>query len=212
MANPGETDAATLLAYGGVRRFPSPRLTLFDRPGFLSGDLCARLIALIEKDRRPSTLADANGDNYFRTSETCDLAASDPAVGDLEALLFALNRIDPAHGEPLQGQRYEVGQEFKPHTDYFEPTGVDYEQFCSVAGQRTWTFMVYLNEVEAGGATRFKVVDKIFRPEAGKLLCWDNHRPDGSLNPATLHHGMKVRKGVKYVITKWYREKPWGWA
>jgi len=21
---------------------------------------------------------------------------------------------------------------------------------------------------------------------------------------------MKVRKGLKYVITKWYRERPWG--
>jgi prolyl 4-hydroxylase len=42
-------------------------------------------------------------------------------------------------------------------------------------------------------------------------VCWNNHRPDGTLNAATLHHGMKVRKGVKYVITKWYRERPWGW-
>ena len=32
-----------------------------------------------------------------------------------------------------------------------------------------------------------------------------------SVNPATLHHGMKVRKGTKYVITQWYRERPWGW-
>ena len=37
----------------------------------------------------------------------------------------------------------------------------------------------------------------------------DYRRPDGTLNPATLHHGMKVRSGVKYVITKWYRELPW---
>lgn len=209
MPNPGETDADILLAYGGVRRFPSPRLTLFDRPDFLSPDLCAGLIALIDRDRRPSTIADFNGDDYFRTSETCDLSAADPEVQDLEARLFALNRIDPAHGEPLQGQRYEVGQEFKAHTDYFEPSGVDFTRFCSVAGQRTWTFMIYLNTVEAGGATRFKMVGKTFQPRAGKLLCWDNHLPDGSLNPATLHHGMKVRKGVKYVITKWYREKNW---
>jgi len=104
-----------------------------------------------------------------------------------------------------------VGQEFKSHTDYFEPQGRDFERFCSVAGQRTWTFMIYLNALEAGGATRFKAVDKTFQPEAGKLLCWNNHRPDGTLNPSTLHHGMKVRKGVKYVITKWYRERPWGW-
>jgi len=212
MTNLGETAAARLMAYPGMRRVPSPRIELFDRPQFLPLELCTRLVALIDQDRRPSTIADPNGDHYFRTSETCDLDPEEPAVQDLEARLLALNGIDPAHGEPVQGQRYEVGQEFKAHTDYFEPDGQDFARYCSVAGQRTWTFMIYLNEVEAGGATRFKVVDKLFRPETGKLVCWNNHRPDGSLNAATLHHGMKVRKGVKYVITKWYRERPWGWT
>ena len=208
---PGETSAAQLIAHSGVRRVPSPKIELFDRPGFLPPELCTRLVELIDQGRRPSTIADPNGDHYFRTSETCDLSADEPAVQDLEARLLALNGIDPAHGEPVQGQRYEAGQEFKAHTDYFEPNGQDFERYCSVAGQRTWTFMIYLNEVEAGGATRFKVIDKLFRPETGKLVCWNNHRPDGTLNAATLHHGMKVRKGVKYVITKWYRERPWGW-
>ena len=153
-ATPGETSAERLLAFAGMRRVPSPRIELFDRPGFLPPELCVRLIALIDQDRRPSTIADPNGDHYFRTSETCDLAGDEPAVEDLHARLFALNGIDPAHGEPVQGQRYEVGQEFKAHTDYFEPTGQDFDKFCTVAGQRTWTFMIYLNEVEAGGATR----------------------------------------------------------
>ena len=211
MANPGETTAERLLDFPGVRRVPTPRLELFDLPGFLSPELCAHLVALIDQDRRPSTIADPNGDAYFRTSETCDLDPEEPAVQELERRLLLLNGIDPAHGEPVQGQRYAVGQEFKAHTDYFEPGGQDFHRFCSVAGQRTWTFMVYLNTVEAGGATRFKVADKLFRPETGKLVCWNNHRPDGSLNAATLHHGLKVRKGVKYVITKWYRERPWGW-
>ena len=211
MANPGETSAATLLAHAGVRRVPTDRLALFDCPGFLPADLCTRLIELIDRDRRPSTIADPNGDDYFRTSETCDLPADEPAVQDLESRLLALNGIDAAHGEPVQGQRYAVGQEFKAHTDYFEPNGADFEKFCSVAGQRTWTFMIYLNEPDAGGATRFKVIKKNIQPETGKLVCWDNHRADGSLNPATIHHGMKVRKGTKYVITKWYRERTWGW-
>ena len=189
---------------------PFAKLELFQLRGFLPVELCDELIGLIDRDRRPSTIADPNGDQYFRTSETCDLAAGEPAVRDLEARLFALNRIDPAHGEPLQGQRYEVGQEFKAHTDYFEPDGADFDRFCSVAGQRTWTFMVYLNEVRAGGGTRFGVAKKIVQPEPGKLLAWNNRRPDGRPNPNTIHHGMKVRKGVKYVITKWYRERPWG--
>ena len=211
IATPGETSAARLMAHPGVRRVPSPKIELFDRPRFLPPEPCAQLIELIDLDRHPSTIADPNGDHYFRTSETCDLDAAQPAVQDLEARLFALNGIDPAYGEPVQGQRYETGQEFKAHTDYFEPAGQDFTRYCSVSGQRTWTFMIYLNDVEAGGATRFKVVDKLVRPETGKLLCWNNHRPDGTLNAATLHHGMKVRKGVKYVITKWYRERPWGW-
>lgn len=211
MANPGETTAERLLAFPGVRRVPSSRIELFDRPGFLPSALCEALVGLIDRDRRPSTIADENGDTYFRTSETCDLPDTEPTVRELELRLFELNGIEPAYGEPVQGQRYSVGQEFKPHTDYFEPDGRDFVKYCSVAGQRTWTFMIYLNDVEAGGATRFKVVDKLFRPDEGKLVCWNNHRPDGTLNAATLHHGMKVRKGVKYVITKWYRERPWGW-
>lgn len=193
-----------------MQRAPSAKIELFQCRDFLSAELCEELIALIDAGRRPSTIADDNGDSYFRTSETCDLSASEPAVQRLEAMLLELNGIDPAHGEPVQGQRYAVGQEFKAHTDYFTPDGLDFHKFCSVAGQRTWTFMIYLNEVVAGGATRFKTVGKTFQPEAGKLLCWNNRRPDGSVNPNTLHHGMKVRKGVKYVITKWYREKEWG--
>ena len=210
MLGPGESSSEILRTLEGVRRLPSPKLDLFTLPSFLPPELSEALVALIDANRRPSTIADANGDEYFRTSETCDLPADDLAVQELERRLFELNRIDPAHGEPVQGQRYEVGQEFKAHTDYFEPEGQDYERYCSVAGQRTWTFMVYLNDVAAGGATRFKEVEKLFQPEQGRLLCWNNRLPDGTVNPATLHHAMKVRKGLKYVITKWYREKPWG--
>ncbi|WP_305096337.1 prolyl hydroxylase family protein [Croceibacterium aestuarii] len=211
MTNPGETSADLLLSRPGVRRVPSPRIELFSVPGFLPPELCDALMTLIDVGRRPSTIADPNGDDYFRTSETCDLDPADPAVQDLEARLFGLNGIPIEYGEPVQGQRYEPGQEFKAHTDYFEPSGADFHKYTSVAGQRTWTFMAYLNDVEAGGATRFKVIKKMFQPTRGTVVAWNNHRPDGSLNPATLHHAMKVRKGLKYVITKWYREKPWAW-
>lgn len=206
----GQPIVDRILSRAGVQRLPSPKLTLFVARDFLTRDLCAALIERIDAVRRPSTIADANGDAAYRTSETGDLAPDDPTVATVEALIGAFTGLDPAHGEPLQGQRYAVGQEFKAHTDYFEPNGADYDRYCGVAGNRTWTVMVYLNEPEAGGATRFKAADKIIQPETGKLVCWNNRRPDGSLNPATLHHGMKVRGGVKYVITKWFRERPWG--
>lgn len=210
MATSDESSAERLLAFSGVQRVPSGKAELFQRRNFAPPALCQALIALIEAERRPSTIADDNGDAYFRTSETCDLDPGESAVREIEGMLAKLSGIDPTYGEPLQGQRYATGQEFKPHTDYFAPDGADFATYCSIAGQRTWTFMVYLNAVGAGGATRFKALGKTFQPEPGKLLAWNNRHPDGSVNPSTLHHGMKVRKGLKYVITKWYREKPWG--
>jgi prolyl 4-hydroxylase len=209
MATTPDSLAARLAAQPGIQRVPTPRAELFQRKRFVTPDLAADLIALIDAGRRPSTIADDNGDAYFRTSETCDLAADLLPVQRIEALLTDLTGLDPAYGEPLQGQRYAEGQEFKPHTDYFTPGGRDFQTYCALSGNRTWTFMVYLNDVTAGGATRFKLLDKTFQPEPGKLLCWNNRLPGGGINDQTLHHGMKVRKGVKYVITKWYRERPW---
>ncbi len=200
----------TLLSHAGVQKVPSPKLDLFIRRAFLSAQECAGIIARIDAQRRPSTVSDFNGDTAFRTSETCDLDGADPLVSAVNDRIIALTGLDTLHGEPMQGQRYAVGQEFKAHTDYFEPDGVDYDTYCSVAGQRTWTVMIYLNEPGAGGATRFKAIDKMVQPETGKLLAWNNRRPDDTPNPSTLHHGMKVRAGTKYVITKWFRERRWG--
>lgn len=210
LATPGSTTIERLKRHPDLRVVPSPKIEMITIPNFLPKELCEELMAMIDINRRPSTIADENGDNYFRTSETCDLDTQAAPVLELERLLFDLNGIDPPHGEPVQGQRYEVGQEFKQHTDYFEPSGQDYDKYCSVAGNRTWTFMAYLNDVDAGGATRFKVIDKMFQPQQGRLVAWNNRRPDGTLNAATLHHAMKVRKGLKYVLTKWYRERYWG--
>ncbi|MBN8830755.1 MAG: 2OG-Fe(II) oxygenase [Sphingomonadales bacterium] len=203
------SDASLLAGRIGIQRFPSPALDLFLQKRFLSAEECAALVERIDAQRRPSTLADDYGYEGFRTSETCDLAGSDPIVAAINAKLSDFAGLDEAHGEPLQGQRYAVGQEFKAHTDYFEPGGLDYETYCSRSGNRTWTMMVYLNEPKAGGATRFTQIGKTIQPETGKLVAWNNRLPDGPPNPATIHHGMKVRAGTKYIITRWYRELVW---
>jgi prolyl 4-hydroxylase len=70
--------------------------------------------------------------------------------------------------------------------------------------------MIYLNQPEDGGATRFKTIGKTVQPELGKLLAWNNLLADGSPNPAALHQGMKVRRGTKYILTQWYRQRPFG--
>jgi prolyl 4-hydroxylase len=194
--------------FAGCQKVPDRRLTLYIRRQFLDPGTCAGLVARIDAGRRPSTVADSNGDPLYRTSETCMLDRTDPLVAAVDARLDALAGQPAGHGEGIQGQRYAVGQEFKFHTDYFEPDGPDYARFCAVAGQRTWTLMVYLNVPEAGGATRFKRIGKTIQPETGKLLAWSNLDAAGRPNFETLHAGLKVHAGTKYIITKWYRERP----
>ena len=203
MTAPGERLRAT----PGVQRVPTPRLDLFVVRDFLDLATCAALIDRIDARRRPSTIADDLGDAAFRTSETCDLDRQDPVVAMVDAAISALLGIPLDRAEPIQGQRYAPGQEFKPHTDTFEPAKADYYVHCADTGNRSWTAMIYLNEPDEGGATRFKAIARTIQPETGKLLAWDNLLPDGRPNPATLHQGMKVRRGTKYIVTKWFRER-----
>jgi prolyl 4-hydroxylase len=204
--NPAERLAVT----AGVQRVPTRELELFILRGFLDRVTCATLIERIDAKRRPSLIADDIGIANFRTSETCDLDWNDPVIGDVDRKIATLLGLTLEASEPLQGQRYAPGQEFRPHTDTFEPGGYDFYLHTTAGGQRTWTAMIYLNEPDEGGATRFKTIGKTVRPETGKLLAWNNLLPDGQPNPATVHQGMKVRRGTKYVLTKWFRERPGG--
>jgi prolyl 4-hydroxylase len=200
--------AERLAGTPGVQKVPSASLDLFIVRDFLPPELCDAIIERIDSQRRPSTIADDSGIANFRTSETCDLDSGDPVVADVDCRSVGLLGLDPALGEPIQGQRYAVGQEFRAHTDTFNPGSYDYYVHTAAGGQRTWTAMLYLNDPEDGGATRFKTIGKTVHPERGKLLAWNNLLADGAPNPATLHHGMKVRKGVKFIITTWFRERP----
>lgn len=191
----------------GIQRVPTGKLELFILRRFLDPETCAALIERIDERRRPSEIADDVGIAKFRTSETCDLDWRDVVVRAVDHRIAQLLGLDLSASEPLQGQRYAPGQEFKPHTDTFEPGGYDFLVYTAQSGQRTWTAMIYLNEPDEGGATRFKAIGKTVRPETGKLVVWNNLLPDGRPNPATLHQGLKVRRGTKYVLTKWFRER-----
>lgn len=68
--------------------------------------------------------------------------------------------------------------------------------------------MIYLNAVEAGGETRFRLLDRSFTPVPGLALAWNNLMADGTSNLYVLHEALPVQQGRKYVITKWFRAEP----
>jgi len=171
---------------------------------FLNAGECGHLIEIIKKSLRPSTITDA--EEGYRTSKTCDLGGLDePLVRDIDRRICSLLGVHPSYAEITQGQYYEFGEEFKAHTDYFE--GETGEKHMAGGGQRTFTFMVYLNDVESGGETEFVHLKQIINPRQGMAIIWNNLNPDGSKNPSTLHQAHPVRSGVKFIITKWFREK-----
>jgi prolyl 4-hydroxylase len=183
-------------------------LDLFVVRSVLPPDLCTRLIGLVDRTAVPSEIMAPHPDPDFRTSYSGNVPAGHPVVAEADRLIHQVVGIQPELGEPIQGQRYAVGQQFKPHWDYFLPGEAYFPTSQKQGGQRTWTAMAFLNEPEAGGHTNFTEVGVSIRPRTGNLLVWNNLTPEGELNTRSMHQGMPVTAGVKYVITKWHREFP----
>lgn len=183
---------------------------LYLRSAFLSAEECGQLCDLIDAGSYPSPLYEKDKYEGVRTSSSCNLDVYHPLVSGVDQRISDLLGLDRALGEPLQGQRYAAGQEFKPHSDFFyidQPYWADYSR---QGGQRTWTAMIYLNVPERGGATAFPLLETGIAPMLGRLLVWNNMALDGSPNPWTLHAGHPVEAGTKTIVTKWYRERPFG--
>jgi len=112
--------------------------------------------------------------------------------------------------EPLQVVRYERGQKYEGHHDFFDVCDLE-DKLTN--GRRQLTFLIYLvgmPEGENGGGTRFPELNLEVMPEQGSAIvfndCFDNGEEDGRslhagqppLNPAT----------VKYAINGWIRSHP----
>lgn len=173
---------------------------------FLSAEECQVFIDRIGSTLTKSTVTNPDADQNVRTSSTSFLRVNDfHPTKMLNEKMHELMKLPISCGEEPQGQRYDVGQEFKQHCDWFDSNGT-YNVSHLERGQRTWTFMIYLNDVEEGGGTRFTKLNLEFKPQQGKAVIWNNLLPDGKPNAWTEHWGMPVLKGQKNIITKWFRE------
>ncbi len=183
------------------------KVQLYTVDDFLTAPECEEIVALIGAQLRPSTISAPPGSGYdttFRTSRTCDLSDSIPAVARLDAKICDAIGFDKSLAEPTQGQHYEIGQVFKTHTDFFKT--YELERFhMGNLGQRTWTFMIYLNDPQAGGETEFPDIGLKVTPKLGRAVVWNNLQRTGEGNEATRHQSLPVTAGTKTIITKWFR-------
>ncbi|WP_271077503.1 prolyl hydroxylase family protein [Aurantiacibacter sp. MUD61] len=190
-------------------KVPSDEIELYAIGDFMTPAECAKMMELIDATARPSVVFDIDYSAGYRTSYSGDVDPYDPFVKKISRRIDDLIGVESEFGETIQGQRYMPGQEFQPHHDWFHPDTSYWEHEMSRGGQRSYTTMVFLNDVEAGGTTDFIDIGISIEPKPGVLLAWNNAKPDGTTNPMTMHAGRPVQQGSKYIITKWYRTKNW---
>lgn len=193
-----------------AEKVPVETAEIWAIPEFVSPAECEQLMAMVDRTARPSDTLDHGYEGVWRTSYSGDVDRDDSFVKMIERRIDDLLGIPHENGETMQGQRYAPGQEFKPHMDWFWTKAPYWKVEAKRGGQRCITAMIYLNDVEEGGQTEFPNIGVSIPPQRGALIVWNNAAPDGSLNQNTIHAGTPVIRGVKYIITKWYRVRKWG--
>ena len=108
--------------------------------------------------------------------------------------------------EPISIIKYEVGGEYKPHPDYYD--SLEAIRKNPEKGNRWKTAILYLNDDYEGGETHFPNWDVKVKGKAGELVTWTNINKDRSPNTDTLHAGLPVTSGTKYIVVAWIREFP----
>jgi len=179
----------------------TPETPIYIINNFMSSAECDAIIKSSVGKLVPSPLTrqDPNDDN-FRTSETCYFDGTG-IQKYIERKITENINLQKSNTEDSQIQHYRIGNEFKAHWDYFDPK--EDGEFLK-NGQRTWTFMVYLNDVEEGGETRFVKLKQNVYPKKGTAVVWCNIKEDGTPDKMTMHQGSPVIAGEKWIITKWF--------
>lgn len=189
----------------------SPKIILSE--DFLSADECADLIALATPGLQPAEVVDvATGkgvENDYRTGLVCCFKRSvSTSVKAVEERIAAACGVRFAQLEYVQVNKYKVGDQFKAHHDWFDPTIAGHVSQLKMGGQRIMSVLIYLNEPEEGGETVFDAVHVRIPPKKGAMALWLNVLDgDGKVDTRVLHASLPILRGEKWVATCWIRER-----
>jgi hypothetical protein len=178
-----------------------------------TGEECEYVIALAEPFLHRSVTVTRDGRHVphgDRTSSDASLLGvrEDFACRWLQARMTDRLRVPLAHAEHLVVLRYQPGEEYRPHCDWLPPGARGNLPDPGQPGQRVHTVFCYLGDVESGGATDFPRLGVRVAPRRGRIVHFTNLLPDGRGDPRTLHAGMPVERGEKWLATLWTRVRP----
>jgi hypothetical protein len=201
--------ASSLRAPAFVARCQAPRIATVD--GLLTAEECRYVIAMGSPHLIPSRVEDPASNGWIKhPARSSHDAPFVPILEDFQLRLLQLRMagaigMDFTCAEPMVLLHYRPGQEYLPHRDYLSPETLAANQ--PEAGQRAATLCCYLNDVEAGGETVFPKPGKSVSPSAGRAVAFRNLDDAGRPDPDTLHAGLPVQRGEKWLATLWVRER-----
>jgi prolyl 4-hydroxylase len=200
--------------------------------GFLTDEECDWIKMTAEPDMAQSwvSLMDhdkGRPDTDFRTSETKFLTTPTPEINAIDQKTASLVRVPQNHQEPPQVLRYKLNAKYDQHNDYFDPKFYQndagtLQMIENGRKNRMATVLWYLSDVEAGGETVFPRMDNAapvpndkacqhglrVKPEKGKVIIFYSLKPDGSMDPLSVHGACPVLGGVKWAANKWVWNAP----
>lgn len=202
-------DVAPTAQWQRLSREPLVEIT----DGALSTLECEYVIALGEQKLQRSEVSQdaARGSQRLQLRTSSDMSFrgfdEDLVLRWLQWRMCSAIGVRLDHAEPLVLLRYREGDEYRPHRDYLAPGVEGNLPSPQQPGQRLHTVFCYLTDVAGGGQTDFPQLGVRVDPRRGRLVHFVNLLPDGSPDPRTLHAGMPVDAGQKWLATLWTRQR-----
>ena len=188
-------------------------MKISEHHNFLTAEECQTLIDLAGDSFSRATVVGPTSEAYHhgRTAESAWIPQDNAHSIAIKARIAELIGIPVCNMEQVSVVRYKAGGEYQPHVDWFNPDDPSFMACTLFGGQRLCSVLIYLNDGYVGGETDFPNVAMKITPELGKALVWYNHDDSGELTQDSLHAGMPVISGLKYIAIVWVREqKYWG--
>lgn len=178
-------------------------------PNFLSNEECDRIIKLADPKLFTSKVYTSDSDledKNVRISDQCWLKNGDAEfISNLSKRIADITDTDLNSQEDLQVVRYKPGGFYKPHFDACNKVTDDCTRLNKGLGPRFITFIIYLNDDFDGGETYFPQIDTKVSPKRGKAAIFYNVDQEGEILPKSLHGGLDVKNGEKWICNKWIR-------
>ncbi|KAJ8318338.1 hypothetical protein KUTeg_003429 [Tegillarca granosa] len=152
---------------------------------------------------RTGKLENAN----YRISKSAWLKNSDDEViQTINKKIGAITGLNMDTAEDLQIANYGIGGHYEPHFDFARKEEPD--AFKSLgSGNRIATWLTYMTDVPAGGATVFTNIGVKLWPQKGTAAFWYNLYKNGDGIYDTRHAACPVLVGEKWVTNKWIHER-----